>query len=89
MKTGAASAVTRGHGAFAPDGDQRDRMTTWPKRPAVNAADDDGKYKKGCMDEVVRIGAVNVPSRHDLIKSFGPSRNLLETWLGIVALGGS
>jgi hypothetical protein len=47
MKKDAASAAKRGNGAFAPDGDQRDHKTTWPKRPPVKAADDDGTYKKG------------------------------------------
>jgi hypothetical protein len=47
-----------------------------------------GYYKKVRMDEVVRARAVNVPSQPDLVKS-KPSGNLLETWLGIVALGGS
>ena len=35
---GAASAAMRGHGAIAPDGDQRDHLKTWHKRPAVTAA---------------------------------------------------
>jgi hypothetical protein len=39
-KMGAASAAMRGHGAIAPDGDQRDHEKTWLKRPAVTAADD-------------------------------------------------